>query len=862
MLTIGWDAVARVWEPGSGKELYYFNLPDCHQYEWFLTPDHRVAVTWAKDRPVRVWETVSGKVVREIVSKDQLLGPACLTADGKTLIARVVDKNPKKVFIRSWDVATGNQLPDIVPPPMKGEDQEHIHHELYPAAGGKLLVAVQERPEGGLSHASVKAYRFWDYATGKELPAPEAFASLGPEFALAPNGQIAAHLTLNEDQSWQWRLIDLATGERLRDLEVDKGKSVFRFLTFSPNSRVLLAVEGDQGCRLWDATTGKQLPAPPGFNRDNAVRYAAFSPDSRSVAIGNRDGVLGLYEVATGKLLRRLEGLYSSRSRFHEEITFPDIAFSPDGKVVAAAGGEGMVRVWNVVDGKELCPVRAGHEAGVAAVAVSADGKLIASAAEDGTVRLWDAATGRERRVLPMEFERWHWRGNRLPGVTLSPAGETLAAGTPEGTIYLWETATGKLRLKFTTPEECLTSLMFTPDGKELLTGGKGMVRSWDATTGQQLRHFPAPDLGPGKNRDEMLTMGVSPDGRLLAVAERWPKGVHLWELSTGTLRKRMPGPDRQELALGVRPVWADNRGYDRYQDLPLVTFAPDSKTVAWHWKDTIHLLDVTGGKELRRFGGLADNVTGIAISPTGTFLAASDDAGTIRFWDIAAGTVLGELKAPRGGFECLAFSPDGQTLITGGTDTTILLWDMPRILEQWKTAPPELTPDELNIHWKRLTSLKGTESAEAMDRLQMMPPQAIALFRQNLRPVPAVDRQRVAVLIADLENDRFEVRERATQELEKLAELAEPFLRKRLAEDLSLEARQRVEQVLEKRTGFVTAPDQVQTRRAVEVLERLATPEARDFLRELSTGAPEAWLTKDALASLKRLSRDKGIGR
>src|SRR5262249_9277378 len=124
LLTIDWDAVGRVWEPATGKELYHFTLPDPYQYEWFLTPDHSRAVTWGKNRPIRVWDTASGKAVREIASEDHQLGPACLTDDGKTLVTWMVDRKTKKAVIRFWDVASGTQLRDILPNPVKGEDND------------------------------------------------------------------------------------------------------------------------------------------------------------------------------------------------------------------------------------------------------------------------------------------------------------------------------------------------------------------------------------------------------------------------------------------------------------------------------------------------------------------------------------------------------------------------------------------------------------------------------------------------------------------------------------------------------------------------------------------------------------------
>src|SRR5262249_55238236 len=148
--------------------------------------------------------------------------------------------------------------------------------------------------------------------------------------------------------------------------------------------------------------------------------------------------------------------------------------------------------------------------------------------------------------------------------------------------------------------------------------------------------------------------------------------------------------------------------------------------------------------------------VTGIAFSPRGDILAAAHDDGTVRFWDPAAGTILGDLEASSGALYCLAFSPDGKTLLTGGKDTTILLWDVARVLAEGQSRPRNPSPRELNGLWARLGSAKGPQAAKAMERLTGVPAQAVALLRDRLRPVPPVDARRMARLLADLDHKRF----------------------------------------------------------------------------------------------------------
>jgi hypothetical protein len=128
----------------------------------------------------------------------------------------------------------------------------------------------------------------------------------------------------------------------------------------------------------------------------------------------------------------------------------------------------------------------------------------------------------------------------------------------------------------------------------------------------------------------------------------------------------------------------------------------------------------------------------------------------------------------------------------------------------------------------------------------------AVALIARHLHPAPAVDTKRIAALIADLDSDRFAVREQASRELATLDEAAETALQNTLKGSPTLETRRRAEALLAK----IAQPsgDRLRALRAVEVLERLATPAARQVLRTLAVGAADAAKTKDAAASLRRL--------
>jgi hypothetical protein len=132
--------------------------------------------------------------------------------------------------------------------------------------------------------------------------------------------------------------------------------------------------------------------------------------------------------------------------------------------------------------------------------------------------------------------------------------------------------------------------------------------------------------------------------------------------------------------------------------------------------------------------------------------------------------------------------------------------------------------------------------------------------LRQHLRPVPAPDPKRLARLIADLDDLAFAVRERATRELGELGRLARPALRQVLTGQPSPEVRRRVERLLERPDEVTLAADDLQAWRAITVLEHLGTAEARQVLKKLAEGVPEARPTEGANAALQRLAKRPAV--
>lgn len=171
------------------------------------------------------------------------------------------------------------------------------------------------------------------------------------------------------------------------------------------------------------------------------------------------------------------------------------------------------------------------------------------------------------------------------------------------------------------------------------------------------------------------------------------------------------------------------------------------------------------------------------------------------------------------------------------------------------------LSSAELPSLWADLAGGDAVKAYRAIGRLAAAPELTVPWLRERLRPVAAADPQHLARLLADLDSNRFAVREQAMAELEKLGELAEPALQKALEGQPALEFRRRVEQLIEKLRGPITHPDHLRVWRALEVLEHVGTPAAKQVLERMAQGAPESRLTQEAKESLQRLGKRPTAG-
>jgi hypothetical protein len=394
----------------------------------------------------------------------------------------------------------------------------------------------------------------------------------------------------------------------------------------------------------------------------------------------------------------------------------------------------------------------------------------------------------------------------------------------------------------------------FAPDGKTLASGGGHVtdcrempdgrtvvthtedhtLRLWDAATGKELRRWDG-------FRSEVTAVAFAPDGKRLAcVSADWDNRIFVHDLGSGKKIAECVGPQG----------WVSTPAFKS------IAFSPDGKILAsaGTWRHTLDLWDPATGKHLRDVTAAPGRgAHAVAFGPDGRMPASANDTDNkVVLWDRPTGEPRAYAVTPGAGVSALAFAADGRTLVTGGTDGSVRVWDVAGQPPDRRARLDTSSPEKLRAAWEELGDARPGPAYRAA-RALTADPGAVPFLREHLRQ-PTAEPQEIKRLIADLDSDDFPTRDRAARELERLGLAAAPALREALANRPSAEVRRQAERLLDLVREPSRSPRTHRALRAVEVLERVGTAEARAVLEELSKGTPDASPTQEATAALRRL--------
>lgn len=539
----GFDKIVRLWDLETGEQVRAFEGHASIVTGVAFDPAGRWLASSSRDGTVRLWDVNDGTALRELAAHPQGVEALAVSPDGRWLATSGARDNQVKL----WDAASG-ELRQTFPHALRVEGLDFSPDSRCLATGSidsairiiqfdplrqsqisgpsrgqtpapaSAVSDVAFSPDGSrLAVANLlRTISIWDLDTRRQTVTLGGRAAGLVSLAVSADGR---YLGAGREDGVV-KLWDLPAGRQIHSF--DRLRAPARHLAFTPDGARIAARGGD--LRVWNAATGQTMRATP-FEKGTAL---ALGPDGARMAVGpDLNGGVLVMDATTGAAPSTLDA---------GPMTAQDLAFSPDGRQLAAATGKRGLKMAGP-DGtpkpEPACdvvlftldasapPLRlAGHPEWVVSVAWSPDGQTLASCGNKGETILWDPRTGRQLRALAPP------RPTVANEVAWSPDGRTLAVAYGRGSVGIWDARTGALVRMLEGHVGDVETVVFTRDGGRLISGGDdGSARVWDPSSGEHLATIALLDGG-----NWLVT---TPDGLFDGSPDAWNR--ILWRFSDRT---------------------------------------------------------------------------------------------------------------------------------------------------------------------------------------------------------------------------------------------------------------------------------------------------------------------------------------
>ncbi len=542
LLTGGDDSCARLWEADTGRPLAVLQAHTNRVAAVAFSPDGKTLATTGGDQTVRLWDAATCRELAVLGGLPAAGGCVTFSPDGQWVAAasakivsgpgnpveRFIDLTPFPAEIKIWSVADRMEVATLAgheagvqslafAPDGKTLATGSVDGELMLwdlprgtkrrtlGSFGVPLLALRFSPDGralavggGNPRRRETLLKILDSATGK--PIGDLNTHRGPVFAVAfsPDGTKLASAGLDQII----RLWDVS--RRAESASFRGHTAVIWSLSFDQTGERLASASWDKTVKVWQTTRPQSVELTPG----PASYFLSFSPDSRYLAGSNQK--VYILEIGSGNPPFALPD-YSSGD--------VSLSWSPDGRLLATAGQDTLVTVWDTRQWRKLRVLK-GHGVKIWTVAFSPDGSTLASGGDiaDPQLRLWDVATWSERRVI-----RAHT--SSVASLAFTPDGQSLVAGS-WNEVVCFNVESGKELWRLNEPGP---RTVISPDGQWLAATAKGrhpMLRLVNLATRAEKWIVPA-------HNDIIYRVVFSPDGKTLATAS-WDGTAKLWNTASG----------------------------------------------------------------------------------------------------------------------------------------------------------------------------------------------------------------------------------------------------------------------------------------------------------------------------------------
>jgi WD40 repeat protein len=659
LLTKSKDRTARLWDTADGRLVASFPLnssyTSAHVSAASFSCDSRKVVTplgnpgRQDEKTAQIWDAQSGKALVTLKGHTGPVNSAFFSPDSTQVVTASSDRTAR-VWTANGDLVRTWQAPS-------NTVWGNVHIALFSPDSARVLTTHQD----GQS-------RVWNVSNGNLLEAERA----GP---FASDAFSPASRFLIDD-----RMLVAVVGT----------SCVFRGSQTSPDGALVLRKEGKRPA-LSDARTGKAVqPVYGQFGGENDahtgdINFLGFSPDGHQVVSGSQDDTARLWDAKTGALSGILKG-HTDRVWY--------AGFAPDNRTVVTASADRSARLWNTRVDRSLLTL--GDESkrvdseprknDVYSAEFSPDGRTVVTAHGDGSARLWDVASGRLQTSLQASGPVYQ--------AAFSPDGSRITAAT-EAHVLLWDARTKQPVATVQGSGHLDTSERHKPtdfsrEGDRLLTIDKESWMIWDTRTGKPAKRGAI---------HEPRSVALSPTGRQVALVNTYGGDVDLVDLQTGKSKGLVHGA-RLDNFVGFSPngsrivtpcaVNASQAAFSDYaaqvydtQNGKVVAvfrghsgkvlsaaFSPDGARLVTASEDrTARIWDAASAKHLATLSGHTGEVWYAKFSPDGTQVLTLGGDHEAWLWDSASGHRLATLQGHSGTIHSTAFSRDGSRIVTAGAD-------------------------------------------------------------------------------------------------------------------------------------------------------------------------------------------------